>query len=72
MTNIIPLSELSKGARLALINTTGRMGAVIPQGTPPAVVTELVRYGLIGTCDGLTKAGVIRRGDAMSEALEGL
>lgn len=70
MTNIIPLSELSKGARLALINTTGRMGAVIPQGVDLAVVAELARCDLIGTCDGLTKAGLIRRADAMSEALE--
>jgi hypothetical protein len=71
MTNIVSLGELTPKAKTTLINVgSSRMGAVIPQGTPAEVIGELARHGLIGTCDGLTKAGQILRERALTEALE--
>lgn len=73
MTNHVKLHELSEGARAALINTpSGRMGQPINSTTSPEVVKELARYGLIGTRDGLTKAGQILRQKAFDAALEEL
>lgn len=73
MTNIVKLSELSPAARVALINCqSSRQGTPINRTTAPEVRAELAHYGLIGTCDGLTRAGQIRREDAMREALDAL
>jgi hypothetical protein len=70
MTNIVSTGDLTKAAKDTLINTRARMGAPIPPGVPADVIGELASHGLIGTCDGLTKAGVIVRERAFHEALE--
>jgi hypothetical protein len=70
MTNIVKPEALTPAARAALVGCgSHRQGTTVPQGTPAAVIKELTIAGLIGTCDGLTRAGTIVRAKIIDDAL---
>lgn len=72
MANFVSTKDLTPAARVTLINTGFRAGSVVPMGTRADVLAELHRHGLVGTCDGLTRAGSIVRARCLDEALEAM
>lgn len=62
------MTEMSKAAKTALINATGRQGA--PTGAVGPAMRELFEAGLIGESGGLTRRGQITRESLIHGALD--
>lgn len=62
--------ELSSEAKRALVNTNGRQGASLPQGTPARVLEELQAAGLASPMGNLTRKGAGTRRQIFNDMTE--